>query len=294
MLMAEMNRSTQYWCVGCMKPKEKTGFIQSLNPHHNKYLPLCRACINARFDEYKKELNSTGGAFWCLCAEMGYPVIKEYYDMAVSRSKDTTTKQPNIFMLYHNTLKEMGFIIEGFWQSDMMLDDFMDTGIDRAGMEQKEKDRIADVEQLERLWGKFEPDEYELLENFFDMYTADIPEMETALELRYRDLCKAELRKRKADESGDVAEIEKAQKNLKTILDMLNLNDFAKKDTDERLKFIDRLAWMIEETEPCEEEDEVKYRDIAGFEKAFDNIMRSMTNLNSKSPVYPKVPEEEQ
>lgn len=294
MLMTEMNRSTQYWCVGCMKPKEKTGFIQSLNPHHNKYLPLCRACIGARYDEYHKELKSEGAALWCLCAEMGYPVIREYYDMAMSRRKDTTVARQNLFMLYHNTLKEMGFVIEGFWQSDMMLDEFIDINSNKSEFDKKEKDKILDSQQLERIWGKFEPDEYELLENFFETYIADIPEMETALELRYRDLCKAELRKRKADESGDVAEIEKAQKNLKTVLDMLNLNDFAKKETDERLKFIDRLAWMIEETEPCEEEDEAKYRDVAGYEKAFDNIMRSMKNLNGKVRTYPPVPEEEQ
>ena len=43
-----------------------------------------------------------------------------------------------------------------------------------------------------------------------------------------------------------------------------------------------------------EEEDEQKYRDIAGYEVAFANIMRSMKNLNSKIKDYPPVPEEEQ
>ena len=27
--MAEFNRNTQMWCVGCMTPKEKNGFIES-------------------------------------------------------------------------------------------------------------------------------------------------------------------------------------------------------------------------------------------------------------------------
>ena len=52
--MAEFNRSTQNWCVGCMGAKEKTGFIQSLNPYHNTYLPLCRGCLNNRFKQYQK------------------------------------------------------------------------------------------------------------------------------------------------------------------------------------------------------------------------------------------------
>ena len=286
--MAEFSRTTQTWCAGCMKPKEKTAFIQSLNPRHNIYLPLCRACLNSRFKQYQDELKSEGGALWCLCAEMGYPVIREYYNMALGRNKGANGA--TLFMAYHNTLKEMGFVIEGFWQSDMSLSDFVDMGIER----EEKAEKVLDLEEMERIWGKFEAKDYELLNGFFEAYTKDIDNLDYSLELRYRDVAKGELRLRKANESGDVGEIDKAQKNLKSLLDMLGLNDYGRKDTDERKQFIDRLAWMIEETEPAEEEDEKKYRDIAGFEKAFDNIMRSMRNLNSKVRVYPPVPEDEQ
>jgi hypothetical protein len=287
--MAEFNRSTQNWCVGCMGAKEKTGFIQSLNPYHNTYLPLCRGCLNNRFKQYQKALNSEGAALWCLCAEMGYPVIKEYYDIALSR-KTNMPNSSNLFMVYHNTLKELGFIIEGFWQSDLDLSDFAKTG----QKVRKAEEKPLDITEMEKIWGKFEVEDYELLNGFFDAYTKEVDNLNYSLELRYRDVAKGELRLRKANESGDVGEIDKAQKNLKSLLDMLGLNDYGKKDTDERKQFIDRLAWMIEETEPAEEEDEKKYRDIAGFEKAFNNIMRSMRNLNSKVRVYPPVPEEEQ
>ena len=287
--MAEFNRSTQNWCVGCMGAKEKTGFIQSLNPYHNTYLPLCRGCLNNRFKQYQKALNSEGAALWCLCAEMGYPVIKEYYDIAISR-KTNMPNSSNLFMLYHNTLKELDFKIEGFWQSDLDLSDFAKTG----QKIQKAEEKPLDTTEMEKIWGKFEVEDYELLNGFFDAYTKEVDNLNYSLELRYRDVAKGELRLRKANESGDVGEIDKAQKNLKSLLDMLGLNDYGKKDTDERKQFIDRLAWMIEETEPAEEEDEKKYRDIAGFEKAFNNIMRSMRNLNSKVRVYPPVPEEEQ
>ena len=287
--MAEFNRSTQNWCVGCMGAKEKTGFIQSLNPYHNTYLPLCRGCLNNRFKQYQKALNSEGAALWCLCAEMGYPVIKEYYDIALSR-KMNMPNSSNLFMVYHNTLKELGFIIEGFWQSDLDLSDFAKTG----QKVRKAEEKPLDITEMEKIWGKFEVEDYELLNGFFDAYTKEVDNLNYSLELRYRDVAKGELRLRKANESGDVGEIDKAQKNLKSLLDMLGLNDYGKKDTDERKQFIDRLAWMIEETEPAEEEDEKKYRDIAGFEKAFNNIMRSMRNLNSKVRVYPPVPEEEQ
>lgn len=287
--MAEFNRSTQNWCVGCMGAKEKTGFIQSLNPYHNTYLPLCRGCLNNRFKQYQKALNSEGAALWCLCAEMGYPVIKEYYDIAISR-KTNMPNSSNLFMLYHNTLKELDFKIEGFWQSDLDLSDFAKTG----QKIQKAEEKPLDTTEMEKIWGKFDVEDYNLLNGFFDAYTKEVDNLNYSLELRYRDVAKGELRLRKANESGDVGEIDKAQKNLKSLLDMLGLNDYGRKDTDERKQFIDRLAWMIEETEPAEEEDEKKYRDIAGFEKAFNNIMRSMRNLNSKVRVYPPVPEEEQ
>ena len=291
--MAEFNRNTQTWCVGCAAPKENRYFIQSLNPHHNKFLPLCRSCLTARFKEYQEALKSNGGALWCLCAEMGYPVIREYYDIAAKRNFEAL-KGTTLFMSYHNTLKDIGFQIEGFWQSDMMLDDFVERQITEDDIVKAEKDKAVDLAEQERLWGKFEVEDYELLNGFFDAYTKDVDNLDYSLELRYRDVAKGELRLRKANESGDVGEIDKAQKNLKSLLDMLGLNDYGRKDNDERKQFIDRLAWMIEETEPAEEEDEKKYRDIAGFEKAFNNIMRSMRNLNSKVRVYPPVPEEEQ
>ena len=51
---------------------------------------------------------------------------------------------------------------------------------------------------------------------------------------------------------------------------------------------------MIEETEPAEEEDKKRYADIAGFEKAFHGIMRSLQNLISGSKDYPDIPKAEQ
>ena len=284
--MAELNRSTQYWCVGCMKQKDKTGFIQSLNPYHNKYLPLCRACVNVRYEEYHKKLKSEGAALWCLCAEMGYPVIREYYNIAMGRRKDTTVAKQNLFMLYHNTLKELGFVIEGFWQSDMKLSDFVDTGTEREEAEDKPP---LDLTEMERLWGKFEVEDYELLNAFFDMYTQDLPNMDTALELRYRDLCKAELRKRKADENGDIGEITKAEESLRKNMALLKLDKFQDNKQSEVEKHIERMCWMVENTKPCECEDLEKYKDFSGFGIKWAEIMRCMRNLLAGTRDYPEI-----
>ena len=145
-------------------------------------------------------------------------------------------------------------MVEGFWQSDVMLDEFIE--VDVEGKEEQEE--LIDLKEQERIWGKFEVDDYEFLNFTFNEYTQELLEMDANLIRRYRDLAKAELRKRKADESGDIQEIAKAQDSLKKMLDMLNLSDFKKNESDERKQFIDRIAWMIEETEPAEEEDESK------------------------------------
>ena len=107
-------------------------------------------------------------------------------------------------------------------------------------------------------------------------------------------MCRAEWHKRKADESGNIGEITKAQDSLNKQLALLGLNHFKKVETDERKLFIDRIAWMIEETEPAEEEDESKYRDVAGFERIFNSFMRSMRNILVGSRDYPNIPKEEE
>lgn len=286
--MAEFNRTTQRWCCACNKPKEKTGFIQSLNPRHDRVLPICRACINSKFKEYQDATKSEGAALWCLCAEMGYPVIREYYDIAIKRKSVQSGSANNLFMIYNNTLKEIGFQIDGFWQSDMMLNEFID-----IAESSKPEEKVMDLSEQERIWGKFDAEDYELLNGYYNSYTNELDNIDYSLELRYRDVAKGELRLRRANESGDVGEIDKAQKNLKSLLDMLGLNDYGKKDTDERKQFIDRMAWMIEETEPAEEEDEEKYKDVMGYEKIYNSFMRSMRNILTHSRDYPDIPEEE-
>lgn len=288
-----MNRGREYWCCGEDKVRDLANFITSLNPRHNKYIPLCKTCLSSRFRTYRDKMKSEGAALYCLCMEVGYPMIKEFYDCAVkiSAEKSNSSGRANLFTIYHNVLKDRGFVVEGPWQSDMQLSDFIE-----LTTETTDSKRVmpVDEKQLEKVWGKYTQEEYLLLEEFFEMYTKDLPNMDVALELRYRDLCKAELRKRKADESGDIGEIDKAQKNLKSMLDMLGLNNYTVKDSDERKLFLERLIWKIEETEPAEEEDEAVYRDVAGYESIYNSFMRSMRNLLAGSRDYPEIPKEEQ
>ena len=289
--MAEFNRNTQSWCVGCMTPKEKTGFIQSLNPRHHKYLPLCRSCLNARFSAYKETLKSEGGALWCLCAEMGYPVIREYYDIAAKRNFEAP-KGTSLFMSYHNTLKDMGFQVEGFWQSDMMLDDFVERKISQDDVAKSEEDKVADLAKQKKIWGEFEPEDYDLLNELYEAYTQNLFSIDTPMELRYRDLCKAELRKRQADKSKDINEIAKAQDNIKKILELLKLDKFQSNTKTDVEKTLEYQIAMMEKYKPAELEDISAYEDYCGCHNLENQLMRPLRNLIAGTRDYPSITKE--
>lgn len=289
--MAEFNRNTQMWCMGCMTSKEKTGFIQSLNPRHHKYLPLCRSCLNARFSAYKEALKSEGGALWCLCAEMGYPVIKEYYDIAAKRNFESP-KGTSLFMSYHNTLKDMGFQVEGFWQSDMMLDDFVERKISQDDVAKSEEDKVIDLVKQKKIWGEFEPEDYDLLNELYEAYTQNLFSIDTPMELRYRDLCKAELRKRQADKSKDINEIAKAQDNIKKILELLKLDKFQSNTKTDVEKTLEYQIAMMEKYKPAELEDISAYEDYCGCHHLENQLMRPLRNLIAGTRDYPSITKE--
>lgn len=286
-----MNRMTEAYCINCQSAKAFSNF-------HNhavvgkKYLPICKSCCSKKLKDYISVTKSDGAGLWCLLAEFGIPFLREVWEPTQKIVFESTNagRKPDLFLTYLRTIKELGIVVKGFWQSDMMLDDFVEIG---EGKKEEVKE-VVDLNEQQRIWGKFEPEDYEFLNFTFNEYTQEILEMDANLIRRYRDLAKAELRKRKADESGDIQEIAKAQDNLKKMLDMLNLSDFKKGEVDERKQFVDRIAWMIEETEPAEEEDESKYRDIAGYEKIYDDFMRSMRNTLTGDRRYPDIPPEGQ
>lgn len=286
--MAEFNRTKENWCPSCQSAKENKYFIQSLSPVHDGFLPLCRACLTARFKTYKSILNSDGGALWCVCSEMSYPVIKKYYDIALEKSFTDTR---NLFMIYHSILKDEGFQINGFWQSDMMLDDIieLDTKTDEMA---EDKEKAIDLAEQERIWGKFEEEDYELLNDLFARYTKDLFSLDTVVELRYRDLCKAELSKRKADESGDINAIAKAQENIKKMLELLKLNNFQSNTKTEVEKTLEYQIAMMEKYKPAELEDISVYEDYCGCHHLEEQLMRPLRNLIAGSREYPTVTKE--
>lgn len=286
-----MNRTTEAYCCNCQSAKNFSTFHAHVIVG-KKYLPFCKTCCNKKLRDYIGVTKSEGAGLWCLLAELGIPFFKEVWENTQKIVFEATGagRKPDLLLTYLRTFKEFGIVGQGFWQSDMMLDDFVEIG------ENKEEDNkeVIDLNEQQRIWGRFEIEDYDFLNFTFNEYTQNLLEMDANLIRRYRDLAKAELRKRKADESGDIQEIAKAQDNLKKMLDMLNLSDFKKGEVDERKQFVDRIAWMMEETEPAEEEDESKYRDIAGYEELYNDFMRSMRNTLTGDRRYPNIPPEGQ
>lgn len=285
-----MNRMTEAYCINCQSAKAFSNF-------HNhvvvgkKYLPLCKTCCNKKLKDYIIVTKNDAAGLWCLLAELGIPFLREVWEPTQKIVFESTNagRKPDLFLTYLRTLKELGIMAEGFWQSDMMLSDFIEIGENKK----EEGKEIVDLNEQQRIWGKFEPEDYEFLNFTFNEYTQDLLEMDANLIRRYRDLAKAELRKRKADESGDIQGIKNAQNILNNQLSLLKLNEFKSHNkTDEQLAFEKRVA-MIEYTKPSECEDLKVYLDMVGYEKEKGLMMRSLKNAIAGTRDYPDIPKEE-
>lgn len=281
-------KPTLIYCPCCKTEQPISHFYPAYGRQWQETVPLCIDCCDAKLKEYS-EIVGEPSALYTVLGEIGIPYIRDVYQEVVD-SRNRGGSKPKVVGAYIKRLQRYSTIYNGFWDSDVELSELMK----REARDRREGS--MDMNEMQRIWGKFQLEEmneaYEFLEQTFIDYTSDI-ELDANLEKRYRDLCKAEYRLRKAYESGDTQEISKAQANLQSLLKLLKLDNFQANEKDEREKFIDRLAWMIEQTEPAEEEDREKYRDIAGFEQAFKNIMRSMRNLIAGTKEYPDIPREE-
>ena len=286
-----MNRMTEAYCINCQSSKAFSNFHSHVVVG-KKYLPICKACCNKKLKDYITATKSEGAGLWCLLAELGIPFLREVWEPTQKIVFESTSagRKPDLFLTYLRTIKELGIVIEGFWQSDMMLDDFIDIGESH----QEEYEEILDLNGQQKIWGKFEPEDYEFLNFTFNEYTQDLLEMDANLIRRYRDLAKAELRKRKADESGDIQEIAKAQDNLRKMLEMLKLNEFQSNQLSEEKRAFEYNVALIENYRPAECEKLQEYLDRVGYEKEKAILMRSIRNAVAGTRDYPDIPKEYQ
>lgn len=284
----EFNPIKQKYCPYCSSVKAKSQFYP--NPVlAGEYLPYCKSCAGAKYREAAKLTGSKWAALWAVCMEMGVPLIRERFNVLKQQydEDDTKSTKNTPFATYLDLLQDARVKYRGVFDSDMQLSDFIqisDTSDDIAEEDMEEKRKYWN-----KVWGSgYDADQCARLDDYFEMYTTDIPEMDAGMMLRYRDLCKAELRKFEGDDSKEVTD------EILKLMKLLKVDKFDSQEKSDTDRFIDRLIWKIEETEPAEEEDEAKYRDVAGFEASFNNIMRCMQNLLAGTKNYPNIPKSEE
>ena len=278
-------------CECCGEKKNASSFYPNYGTQYSNRTKarFCKDCCSKRFFHYKEFMNEQG-ALWIVLSELGIPFIKNVYKKVIDEREATkVNNRPELVGHYIKRLLEYPKIYSGFWDSDIDINEILNK------KNEEEENSQMDLEEMEEIWGKYPDDEYAkayiFLEKTFKEYTEELPgEMDANLTNRYRDLCKAEYRKRKADESGDIGEIKQAQANLTDMLKLLKLNDFQSNQKSETEKMIERKIWMIENTKPSECEDLDIYKDISGFEDTWNHILRSVKNLVSGSREYPDIP----
>lgn len=286
----EINRAKERYCPCCSTVKEKSKFYPSPIVA-NEYLPYCKECVGKKYRAASQALDSKWGALWCVCMEMGVPLLREKFNLLKAQydGLDGKGRRPEPFGLYLALLKDGGVQYRGIFDSDMQLSEFVDLGIEQSPEEPTQKDMDAQRKQWDKVWGKdYDNEDCQRLDEYFEDYTQDLFEMDMAMTMRYRDLCRAELKQFKGEGDKDTFN------QIKTLMSMLKLDDFKDNKQSETEKFIERMAFTIENTKPAECEDLEKYKDFSGFGKTWDGLMRCLKNLVGGSRDYPQIPREEQ
>lgn len=280
-------------CSNCRQVKTEGNFyIGVAGINTGKRLPICKDCCKTKLDRYTTVIG-IDAAMWNLLAELNIPFIKNEWSTALTASKISATKtkkEVDPIGAYLKKLSETGSVYQGFWESDTMVTQLLKG----RSQSQQQKDNTSDIELMRKKWGKYDDsnDAYIFLEETFNDYTEDIYDMDANLVNRYKDLCIAEYAKRKAQESGDTSEIAKAQDMIAKQLKLLKLDDFQQNKRSDEEKFVERMAWNIENTRPAECEDLEKYKDFSGIGKTWNDIMRCVQNLIAGTREYPDIPKE--
>ena len=286
----EINRAKERYCPCCSTVKEKSKFYPSPIAT-NEYLPYCKECVGKKYRAASQALDSKWGALWCVCMEMGVPLLREKFNLLKAQydGLDGKGRRPEPFGLYLALLKDGGVQYRGIFDGDMQLSEFVDLGIEQSPEEPTQKDMDAQRKQWDKVWGKdYDDEDCQRLDEYFEDYTQDLFEMDMAMTMRYRDLCRAELKQFKGEGDKDTFN------QIKTLMSMLKLDDFKDNKQSDTEKFIERMAFTIENTKPAECEDLEKYKDFSGFGKTWDGLMRCLKNLVGGSRDYPQIPREEQ
>ena len=279
----DINRRNEFVCPCCGSTKNKSQFNQNPILSKHGYLYFCKACTNAKLKEYIEMLGNEGAALWCLCMEQGLPFMKQAWESAFSEMQKRKTT--NLFLLYLDAVNALEEKPTGIWDTDMMLSDFFsESHVETVDLQ---KQRVMD-------WGHYDPSDYDFLEAKMYEYTSQFKNMKPSQVNRYRDLCKAELRKRKLEEDPEaqLKDITAAGKEIMDLMKMLRIDNFQSDTRSDVERQLEYQAALIEQTKPCEDEDIMKYQDFCGCQKLEQQLMRPLRNLIAGTKDYPYITKE--
>lgn len=261
-----------------------------------QFLPICKLCCKDKLKAYTEITGSESAAFWLVLSELGVPFIKEIWDN-FQVFKATANVNTDLIMAYLRALSESGIKVDGFWQSDVMLDMLMDSVVDRD-VEREELDLQKEIQ----VWGKFldkdgkiDQAAYEYLNAKMEEYTGSLSLTRPAQINRYRDLCKAELRKIRLEEDPEATQkdISAATTEILTLMKLLKIDNFQSDSRTDVEKTLEYQMALMEKTKPCEDEDINKYRDFCGFYNLEQSLMRPLRNLIAGTKDYPSLTRED-
>jgi len=289
----EFNKMTQKVCSMCGNIKQKKNFYPSIT-QDGEYLPMCKDCMEETFVKYKQMFvnrDSTfadASAIWCVLFQLNLPF---YRDLIIeAQNKASNNIKMTFFDIYYTLLKNSRRKFTSALDGDTNMTELFVM----FGKEADEEDSLSDAEKSNLLtaWGKYSAEDWRWLENKYHEYTDEILNLEKAGEELYRQLCKDDLRLRQAFENGEDTKAITDEKFK--IMKLLGIDKFASNESSETEKHIERLIWKFENTEPAELEDKSIYKDVAGYEQMYHEIMRSQENFIRGSKNYPVIPKNEQ
>nr|DAG19200.1 MAG TPA: restriction endonuclease [Caudoviricetes sp.] len=278
------NENLERVCGKCQKAKHKTQFYKI--PKTKDYIPVCKMCLKQYFNEIQKNTGNDNVALWASLMAAGVPMMRDVYDTMMSAGDvEGNNMLPTYFTLAEQSNREFVSLAD----SNMQLNDFVDYGEYDLKPESEDVANVVIDAKTRRRWDKewgagYSDVQCQQLDEYFEGYTGDLSDMDVGMMLRYRDLCKAELRKFEGDDDKG-----QTTKEIVDLMKLLKISDFQRDEKSEDEKFIDKIVWMIEETEPAEEEDEEKYRDVAGYEEMYNEMMRCMRNLLTGTKDFPDI-----
>lgn len=292
-------------CNMCHRPKGRINYfyLGEIGTNLNaNYSSLCRACCMKLYNLYYERTKSKAASVWLLLAKMDIPFYYDLWQLAeVKIDEHIANKKgpaPSPFSVYLELFaKDETHSREGFYDSDTMIDVLYDERY--KDFSEVERSRDFNLISQQGIWGKYvnangraDIEAYDFLNKEYRQYTKDLGEINANLENRYRDLCRCELRLRRANESGDGQEISRAQDSLSKQLNLLKLNDFQSNNVSEEEKYVERMAWMIENVKPAECEDLNKYKDFSKITGVWEDLMRTVKNLVAGTREYPDIPKD--